>query len=363
MNSSTVPGIPRRAVDLDARGFCALTGRTDVTSVQIDDVEHGTSIRARISITGSPDLPQRAFVKLAPIRPAERLLNRYMALAHTEAGIYRRLNTELAGIIPKVLGTQSDPHGGRAIVIMEDLTDRSARFLSVAAGCTAADALAIAATLGSLHRRFWMSDRLHTGDLIDLSPALSRSTSRGPRSWPLLRMIPRRFHDVVPAEFRAQASILVKQRWLVAKLIGTYPHTLIHGDTHAGNICVIDDRPVLFDWQVAACGPVVKDLSYFACTSIDTDTRRDIDERLVETYIGELNADGIERLSLAEAWDAYRMFAFTAYVAAGVTSVFGRRLQGEETTRAGLYRSVQAVRDLDSFAMLRNKVASLTISR
>jgi hypothetical protein len=363
MKQSMVPGIPRRAADLDARVFCALTGRTDVTAVQLDDVEHGTSIRARISITGSPDLPRRAFVKLAPIRPAERLLNRYMALAHTEAEIYRRLNTELDTIVPKVFGTQSDPHGGRSVVIMEDLTDRNARFLSVAAGCTAADALAVAATLGSLHRRFWMSDRLRTGDLIDLSPALSRSTSRGPRSWPMLRMIPRTFHDVVPADFRDQASILVTQRWSVARLIRTYPHTLIHGDTHAGNICVIGDRPVFFDWQVAACGPAVKDLSYFACTSIDTDTRREIDERLVQTYINELNADGIERLSFAEAWDAYRMFAFTAYIAAGVTSVFGRRLQGVETTRAGLNRSVQAVRDFDSFATLRNRLASFTISR
>jgi hypothetical protein len=363
MVPSTVPGIPRRVADLDARVFCALTSRIDVTAVQINDVEHGTSIRARINITGSPDLPRHAFVKLAPTRPAEYLLNRYMGLAHTEAGIYRRLNTELDGIVPEVFGTQSDPRGGRAVVIMEDLTDGNARFLSVAAGCTAADALAVAATLGSLHRRFWMSERLHTGDLIDLSPALSRSTSRGPRAWPLLRMIPRMFHDVVPLDFRAEAAILVTQRRLIAKLIGTYPHTLIHGDTHAGNICVIGDRPVLFDWQVAACGPAVKDLSYFACTSIDTDTRRDIDARLVETYIGELNADGIERLSLAEAWDAYRMFAFTAYIAAGVTSVFGRRLQGEETTRAGLQRAVQAVRDFNSLAMLRKKLASPTIDR
>jgi hypothetical protein len=242
MAPSTVPGIPRQVADLDARMFCALTGRSDVTVVQINDVEHGTSIRARIGITGSSDLPQRAFVKLAPTRPAEYLLNRYMGLAHTEAGIYRRLNTELDSIIPKVFGAQSDPHGGRSVVIMEDLTERNARFLSVAAGCPAADALAVAATLGSLHRRFWMSDRLHTGDLIDLSPALSRSTSRGPRSWPLLRMIPRIFHDVVPADFRDQASILVTQRWSVARLIRTYPHTLIHGDTHAGNICVIGDR-------------------------------------------------------------------------------------------------------------------------
>lgn len=345
--------------DLDAGTFCALTGRTDVTAVQIDGVEHGTAVRARVSVTGSRHLPQHVFIKLAPVRPAERLLNRYMALAQTEAEIYRRLTTELGDLIPKAYGAQSDPKSSRAIVIMEDLTDRDARFLSVEAGCAAADALAIAAAFGDLHRNFWMSDRLRTGDLIDLSPKGSRSTSRGPRSWPLLRMIPRRFHDVIPADVRAQTAILVEQRWSIAKLINSGPHTLIHGDTHAGNICVIGDRPLLFDWQVASCGPVVKDLAYFACTSLDTETRRAIEARLVETYVAHLNGDGIERVSFAQAWDAFRMYAFTAYVAAGVTSVFGRRLQSEETTRAGLRRAVQAMSDLDTLAILQRRLAAV----
>ena len=356
MNSSTPPRTPRRPSDLNAGTFRALTGRSDVTAVRIDDLESGTAVRARISVTGNPDLPQHAFVKLAPVRPTELLLNRYMALARTEAEIYRRLSADLGDLIPKVYGAQSDPRDSRAIVIMEDLADREARFLSVADGCTEGDALAVAAALGKLHRKFWMSDRLRTGDLIDLSPARSRSTSRGPRAWPLLRMIPRRFHDVIPADVRAQTAMLVAQRWRIAELIGTYPHTLIHGDTHAGNICMIAGQPVLFDWQVASCGPAVKDLSYFACTSLSVDTRRDIDVRLVETYVAQLNQDGVERLPFAEAWDAYRMLAFTAYVAAGVTSVFGRRLQSEETTRAGLLRAVTAMSDLESLALLRQRL-------
>jgi len=356
MKHRTHRGIPRRATDLDAGTFCELTGRTDVTAVQIDNVENGTAVRARVSVTGSRNLPQHVFVKLAPVRPAERLLNRYMALAQNEAEIYRRLNTELAGLMPKAYAAQSDPKNGRAIIIMEDLTDRDARFLSVEAGCTSADALTVAAALGDLHRKFWLSDRLRTGDLIDLSPMRSRSTSRGPRAWPLLRMIPRRFHDVVPADVRAQTSTLVTQRWTIAELIGTYPHTLIHGDTHAGNICLIGGRPMLFDWQVASCGPAVKDLSYFACTSLDTETRRAIDVRLVETYVAHINGDGIERVSLSEAWNAYRMYAFTAYVAAGITSVFGRRLQSEETTRAGLRRAVQAMSDLESMTILQQRL-------
>lgn len=161
---------------------------------------------------------------------------------------------------------------------------------------------------------------------------------------------------MVPASFRTDASILVTQRRSIAALIGTYPHSLIHGDTHVGNVCFASGEPVLFDWQVASCGPAVKDLAYFACTSLDIETRREIDGRLVETYVAHLNIDGVERLSFAEAWDSYRLFAFTGYVAAGVTAVFGRRLQSEESTRAGLRRAVQAVRDLGSLELLRNRL-------
>jgi hypothetical protein len=258
MDPAPRPRIPRRAHDLDASTFRALTGRSDVTAVRIDGVEHGTAVRARIAITGNSDLPARAFVKLAPVRPAELLLNRYMDLAQTEALIYRQVNAELAWLMPKVCGAQSDPRSSRAVVIMEDLTERDARFMSVAEGCTATDALAIAASLGGLHRRFWMSDRLLTGDLVGLSPTMSRSTTRGPRAWPLLRLIPRRFHDILPASLRAETSMLVTHRWSIAALIGTYPHTLIHGDTHAGNICFVSgvlrsggQRPVLLRLYLA----------------------------------------------------------------------------------------------------------------
>jgi hypothetical protein len=330
MNPAPRPYIPRRAEDLDAGTFRALTGRTDVTAVQINGIENGTALRARITITGSPDLPARAFVKLAPVRPAERLLNRYMALAQTEALIYQQVNAELAWLMPKMYAAHSDPQSSRAIVIIEDLLDRDARFLSVQAGCTASDALAIASALGDFHRRFWMSDRLLTGDLAGLSPGVSRSTSRGPRAWPMLRMIPRKFHNVLPASLRGEASMLVAQRWSIAALIRTYPHSLIHGDTHAGNICFAACQPMFFDWQVASCGPAIKDLSYFACTSLATDTRREIDSQLVETYVAHLNADGVERLSFAEAWDSYRLLK-TGNPARAITPAMRRPMRPAPT--------------------------------
>ena len=336
--------------------FRRLTSRDDATAVHVRDVDHGTATRARLDISGDPDLPGAAFVKLAPTRPAERFFNRFMALAHNEAELYRRLHHELSDVMPDLYGAASDGRG-HAVVILEDLTTRDAVFPPLVTGATDKQALAVAAALATVHQKFWQSPRF-AGDLAFLGPTRSRNTRLGPHSWHLLRTIPKVFNDVVPQEVRADAKMLVKQRWAIAALVRNYPHTLIHGDTHLGNICFVGDRPVLFDWQVASCGPAVKDLAYFAATSIESDIRRAIDTDLVRTYVDTLNADGITRLTFDDAWDSYRLFAFTAFIAAGVTAAFGRRLQGEATTRAGLDRAVQALRDFDSLELLRARLAA-----
>jgi hypothetical protein len=349
--------VPRRPADIDVVTVRALTARTDITAVRVLDEDHGTALRARLEIVGREDLPRAAFVKLAPVRPAERFFNRFMNLAHNEAEVYRLVGDELADVVPQVYGTAGDRGSGRAIVIMEDLTERNALFVPLATGATATQALAVARALGGLHQRFWMTGRFNDGDLAPLSMSASRSTRLGPHSWHLLRTIPKAFNDIVPPDVRKRAAVLIKNRWAIARLMQTHPHSLIHGDTHLGNMCFIDGRPILFDWQVASAGPAVKDLAYFACTSIDVDVRRSIDDDLVRAYVGALNSDGITRLSVDDARDAYRLFAFTAYIAAGVTAAFGRKLQGEEPTRAGLHRAVEGVRDLGSLELVNRSLA------
>ncbi|MGO4446471.1 phosphotransferase [Mycobacterium sp. 2YAF39] len=335
--------------------FRSLTSRDDVTAVQVRDVDHGTATRARLDITGADDLPGTAFVKLAPTRPAERFFNRFMALAHNEAEAYLRLHTELSEVTPGLYGAASDGRG-HAVVILEDLAGRDAVFPPLATGATAEQALAVAGALATVHQKFWKSARFDD-DLAYLSPTRSRNTRLGPHSWHLIRTIPKDFNDIVPLDIRDEAKMLIKHRWAIAALLRTYPHSLIHGDTHLGNMCFVGGRPILFDWQVTSCGPAVKDLAYFAATSIDTDTRRAIDTDLVRTYVDALNADGTTRLTFDDAWDSYRLLAFTGFIAAGVTAAFGRRLQGEAPTRAGLDRAVQALRDFDSLSLLRARLA------
>lgn len=348
--------VPRRPGDITAATFNAVTGRTDVTSVRVAGEDHGTAIRARLDVTGAPGLPSRVFVKLAPTRPAERVFNALMRLGRNEVDVYRLLGTELSDVMPTYYGGASDHRRARSLVVIEDLTLKDARFGDVAGSCTPDEAAAVAVALAGLHARFWESPRFGT-DLAVFTAPSARSTSWGPHTSRLLALMPRKYHDVVPQRVRDDSRILRTRRWDVAAALRDFPLTMLHGDTHRGNICFVGARPVLFDWQVAAQGPGLKDLAYFASTSLDPDTRRAIERDLVDTYLAALAAASRPRLDRGRAWDDYRMLAVTGYTAAAVTSAFSERLQGEAVTRAGLDRAAQAVSDLDSFAELRKRLA------
>jgi hypothetical protein len=116
-----------------------------------------------------------------------------------------------------------------------------------------------------------------------------------------------------------------------------------------------DGGVTLFDWQVTGQGPALKDLAYFAATSLDSDLRRSIERDLVRDYVGIVSANDGPDITEVAAWDQYRLLVVTGYIAAAFTVVFGQRLQADETMRPALERAVTAVRDHDSFAGLRRQ--------
>ena len=345
--------VPVRPEGITAEVFGRLTGYAGVTGVSVLAADHGTAVRARLQVTGPPGTPDQVFAKLTPTRPVERLFNVAMRLGRNEVEVYRRVGAELGEAAPAVYGAASAR--GRSVVLMEDLALRDARFGDVAGSCTPDEARAVARALARFHAAFWESPRFAT-DLAVFAPPAARSVTWGPHTWRLLAAIPRRYHDLLPQSVRADAQKLRRQRRAVAEAMREVPLTLVHGDTHRGNICFVGDRPILFDWQVAAQGPGIKDLAYFAVTSLDTDVRRRIERDLLGEYLDALQVNSGPRLGFAAAWDDFRMLAVTAFVAAGVTAAFGARLQGEAVTRTGLDRAVRAVQDLGSFTELWRRI-------
>lgn len=351
------PGFPVRPGDIDLATFRRITGRTDVTGVERIYEHHGTALHVRLRLTGGSDCPDTVFVKLAPVKPITRLFNNAMNLAANEAEIYRRIGPELGDIVPRIFGAASDPRSGRAVIIMEDLAARGAQFSEVAAGCTVDQAAAVAEALGTLHSRFHRSPRLERGgDLSFVTTPTPPAQVLGPYTWRTIRSVPEVYADLVPDGFLAKAAFINERRPEVAALIETYSDTLIHGDTHAGNLCFIDNRPIFFDWQVSSKGSGLKDLTYFASLSLDTADRQAVDKDLVRIYLEAFNAGRNTTMSFDEAWHGYRLFTFIGFIGAVFTANLGRRLQEVATTQASLPRAIAALEDLETLELLKREL-------
>ena len=348
--------VPRTPRDITAAWLSTLIG-ADVSSVEIADEFQGTATRARLVLTAPGiGLPATVFVKTTPTRPVERIFHNVYGLGETEAEFYRLVAPELGFCTPRVYGTRWDRRSGRSVVAIEDLAARGVRFADAAVACTADEAVAVARTLAGLHRGFWNSGRFGA-DLHRFSPVGSPSIWYGAYSTGLVNRLPHRYDDVVDAEFRKDAMLLHTRRDAVADLWRSLPQTLLHGDTHRGNIGFDSAGGVtLFDWQVAGQGPAVKDLAYFAATSLAPEVRRATERALVRDYVEALRAGGGPDLTEEAAWAAYRMLLVTGYTAAAFTAIFGGRLQRDDTSRAALARAVAAIRDHDSFARLRHQL-------
>jgi len=276
------------------------------------------------------------------------------ALGETEAVFYRVVAPEITECTPAAYRARWDGSTGRSVVVIEDLAARGTRFAHAGIACTADEAAVMTQALARLHRRYWETSRFGT-DLYRFSPMGSPSQWFGTYSSGLMTRIPHRYDDIVDADFRRDALVLHTRRDEVAKVWRSLPQSLLHGDTHRGNLGFHDHGVTLFDWQVTGQGPALKDLAYFAATSLDPETRRSNERDLLRDYVDTVRAGGGPDLSEEQAWDQYRFLVLTGYVAAAFTVVFGGRLQSEDTMRPALARAVAAVRDHDSFARLRRQ--------
>jgi aminoglycoside phosphotransferase (APT) family kinase protein len=85
------------------------------------------------------------------------------------------------------------------------------------------------------------------------------------------------------------------------------PHTLLHGDVHAGNVYYVGgDTGGLLDWQLALRGCWALDFAYIVTTALDPDQRVAHERELLAFYLSELARHGVTPPAPGEAWDQYR---------------------------------------------------------
>lgn len=350
-------GVPDRGSAVGARWLEAVMGLPagTVRSVRVVDEHHGTASRARLAVDVDrrADVPSTLFVKLAPWAFGGRLFMNAMGLGEREAAFYATIAGEVPVRVPRCYGAVVDGRRGRNAIVLEDLGD-SAMFRDITDACSLDDANAVVDALADLHARYWASPRLAT-DLAGLAP--HHGAGRAALAGAFVRRVLERPRglaaDLVSSAVVSDSRVLGERGAGIDAFWATQPATLVHNDTHLGNLFFEGGRPGFLDWQNAGVGPGIGDVAYFVVPSLPPDVARQAEPALVGRYVERLRAAGVD-VDGEGMWMAYRAAVARYYVGAVVTAAFGDRLQRAHIVRTGVERAVAAVRDLEVFELLRS---------
>lgn len=332
-----------------------------IRSVEVVSEDSGTAGRARIAVESEPDVdvPEFLFLKLTPANYLQRMMMQVFDLGSNEVFFYQTLGDVVPVRVPHCHAALIDTRRGRNVIILEDLAD-SALFRDIRDPATAAQAEAVVDAMADQHAAFWGTDRF-AGDLRSMTGRSAAANFLGD-------IVRKRFlgnmkgqaADIVPESVKRQGTIFFERSADIDAMWAAEPQTVLHGDTHLGNLFFEGDDPGFIDWQVARAGAGARDVAYFTSSSLDIDVRRTVERPLVERYAERLDAAGIE-IDLDHLWALYRAGFTEFYTSAVAASEAGERAQDPEVCRVGVERAAAACDEHDSFGVLAALIDGKTV--
>lgn len=338
--------IPLDVADLTPEWFTETLG-APVQSVEVVDAHSGTTGRAKVRLASNGALPDTLFCKLAPFDAKQRAFLDITGIGVMEARFYESIGNDVPVRLPRCWHAAVD--GKAFVMVLEDLD---------AAGCTwAADPASTITELAQLHAMFWESDRFST-DLawVPERAGFGEGGGKGPAAAAgaaqFIRIALDRFAHEMPPVFRAIGDLYAERTADILDLWDEGERTFIHGDPHGGNLFCDGGRTGFYDWAMCSRSPGMRDIAYYLCNSVPSDTRHAIECDLLDLYRHTLSAHGIT-LDPTSTANEYRLFAVYSWVSATSTAAVGSRWQPSDRALAAMERATRAVEDCDSVGLLK----------
>lgn len=317
------------------------------------DGEQRVSTARRIGIeveycpeTGA-DLPERLTIKVA--RPGMGALPLY----DNEVNVYARLGDELPVNTPRCLGALRDLPSASFGLVLEDLRPSGVHFASVLTPTTSLDMEKLLDQLAALHAKYWESPRFDD-DMAWVHPHVS-----GPihelfnheggvpmlANWELQHQ---QFKRELVESVGETASSLLEKVAVAQAHQATLPRTLVHGDAHIGNTYRMPDGSHgLLDYQLAAHGFCMHDVTYVIITGLSVQDRRFHEHELIGYYRNRLIEAGVREVpSIADLEREYQYAAAWCFYIGWLTTPLEN--YGWEINVANHIRLATAYRDLGS---------------
>ena len=344
--------IPAAVDDLTPEWFRATLG-ADVTGVTVLDAHSGTTGRTRIGLEGT-GVPESVFVKLQPFPAEQREFLKMTGLGIAEAQFYTEVGGDLPVRSPQVFHADRNTDG-EFIMVLEDLERSGCRFLEATDEDVPDIATSLVDELALLHGTFWGTELSWFDGHIMANDGSEEAEARMAMGAALVESALDQFRDEMPKAFAELGELYTSRFREVADLLQEGETTLIHGDNHIRNLFLDGDRVGFYDWAVAGRLPGMRDVAYFLCNSMSPEQRRSSQDELIARYRAGLAAHGVE-LDAAVADEQYRIFAVYSWISATTTTAMGDQLQPFEIGRAAMDRATEAIMDLGSIDVLRDRL-------
>jgi hypothetical protein len=285
-----------------------------VTGLVREDIMQGTATKTRLRLSYDAagrhaGLPATLIVKGGFAAHREMMAYIY----ELEARFYRDIAPRLDLTLPRCYFSGSDPERRQAIVILEDLDARGARFCRVQQPLTFIEAAAQLRALAALHAAWWGSAELAPGGSLAWIEPLDPLPEGEAGTYQRGQLVPEVYAHYMGLPRGVAVSRVFHDRDLMERMLerlrrydGQGPRCLLHGDAHLGNLYFDHDGAAgILDWQSPRQGPWSHDVAYFLGSALDVVDRRAWERPLLELYLAELRRRGVTAPTFEEAWHGY----------------------------------------------------------
>ncbi len=311
-----------------------------------------TNAHARLAVTydEAAGAPPTMFCKLLPLD------DRRASIAGTRMGprevrFYRDLAPLLKLRVPEVHVGLHDEADDSFVLLMEDL---EASGCTVSDGPTGVDADGAATALEGLaeiHVRY--EDPARRAAEAPWVPPLQFGSTYGSV---MLQYGLDNHRDRLSDAFATISEIYIHQGRALFDLFTSGPKTIIHGDTHVGNLFFDHGTIGFLDWGIINVNTPMREVSYFMNMAMDIEERRRSQADLLRMYLDARRAFGGSEISFDDAWTAHRVHAAYCVPASCqvVTFPAGMSERRRIFSDAFLERAEAAIADLDAVGALRD---------
>ncbi|MFC7593222.1 phosphotransferase [Nonomuraea antimicrobica] len=335
-----------------------------VESYVVEDVSSGTSSRWRAtvaynSVGRDAGLPTALFAKTSRSW-TQRLLLGMADVLTGEPGFYTHIRPGLDIEAPHGYHGAVDAASGRSIALMEDIVaTKNVTFCTPQTPISRSEMEDLLGGMATWHGRYWNSAALDRHAFLRKMPGtfignLAKFAGLKKRSVVGVQ----RARAVMPEAIVPLHEDLYQALWRSLELAGRGPLTLLHGDSHIGNVYKTESGRLGFgDWQVVMRGNWAYDVSYTIATGLAVADRREWERDLLAFYLDRLAAAGGVAPDFEAAWLAYRqqmLWAYFGWLLSIGRSSIQPKFQPDSISLGMLERASNALLDLDTLGAVGN---------